>query len=254
MPGRRSRRDAYSSPTRGGSRATAPSSARWRSTSGPARCSGRRNGRPTTAGCSSCTPSVHARHRPSMAIASTCSARPGTCSPSTSRPAASCGRRTSSPTTTRPFRPGARAGAPLVDGDRLICLVGGEPNGKLIALDKRTGKEMWRCAVVGYRTRLQPADHHRSRRRAAADPLPSRRVQLARSRRPARCSGRSSIACRWASSSPRRCAAARTCSSRRSTAGRGCFGSTLQSRRRQRSVERTRRAGCRDDARHARTR
>jgi outer membrane protein assembly factor BamB len=36
------------------------------------------------------------------------------------------------------------AGAPLVDGERLICLVGGEPNGKVIALDKRTGKELWR--------------------------------------------------------------------------------------------------------------
>jgi len=37
------------------------------------------------------------------------------------------------------------AGSPLIDGDRLICLVGGEPNGKLIALDKRTGKEIWRA-------------------------------------------------------------------------------------------------------------
>jgi outer membrane protein assembly factor BamB len=36
------------------------------------------------------------------------------------------------------------AGAPVVDGDRLICLVGGEPDGKLIALDKRTGSEVWR--------------------------------------------------------------------------------------------------------------
>src|SRR5262245_53732530 len=36
------------------------------------------------------------------------------------------------------------SGAPLVDGERLICLVGGEPNGKLIALDKRTGRELWR--------------------------------------------------------------------------------------------------------------
>jgi outer membrane protein assembly factor BamB len=36
------------------------------------------------------------------------------------------------------------SGAPLVDGDRLICLVGGEPDGKVIALDKLTGKEMWR--------------------------------------------------------------------------------------------------------------
>ena len=37
------------------------------------------------------------------------------------------------------------AGAPLVDGDLLICLVGGEPDGKVIALDKRTGKEIWRA-------------------------------------------------------------------------------------------------------------
>ena len=36
------------------------------------------------------------------------------------------------------------AGAPLVDGDRLICLVGGEPDGKLIALNKHTGEEVWR--------------------------------------------------------------------------------------------------------------
>ncbi len=37
------------------------------------------------------------------------------------------------------------AGAPLVDGDLLICLVGGEPDAKLVALDKRTGKEIWRA-------------------------------------------------------------------------------------------------------------
>jgi outer membrane protein assembly factor BamB len=37
------------------------------------------------------------------------------------------------------------AGAPLVDGELLICLVGGEPDGKVIALDKRTGKEVWRA-------------------------------------------------------------------------------------------------------------
>ncbi len=37
------------------------------------------------------------------------------------------------------------AGAPLVDGELLICLVGGEPDGKVIALDKRTGAEVWRA-------------------------------------------------------------------------------------------------------------
>ena len=36
------------------------------------------------------------------------------------------------------------AGAPLVDGERLICLVGGEPDGKVIALNKITGDEIWR--------------------------------------------------------------------------------------------------------------
>jgi outer membrane protein assembly factor BamB len=35
-------------------------------------------------------------------------------------------------------------GAPLVDGDRLICLVGGEPDATVVAFDKRTGREIWR--------------------------------------------------------------------------------------------------------------
>ncbi|MBI4909324.1 MAG: PQQ-binding-like beta-propeller repeat protein [Acidobacteria bacterium] len=36
-------------------------------------------------------------------------------------------------------------GAPLVAGNNLICLVGGEKNAKVVALDKRTGKEVWRA-------------------------------------------------------------------------------------------------------------
>ena len=35
--------------------------------------------------------------------------------------------------------------APLVDGDLLICMVGGRPNGKVIALNKHTGEEVWRA-------------------------------------------------------------------------------------------------------------
>ena len=35
------------------------------------------------------------------------------------------------------------SGAPLVDGDLLICLVGGRPGAKLVAFDKRTGEERW---------------------------------------------------------------------------------------------------------------
>lgn len=37
------------------------------------------------------------------------------------------------------------ASAPIVDGDRLICLVGGRPDAKVVAFDKLTGKEVWRA-------------------------------------------------------------------------------------------------------------
>jgi outer membrane protein assembly factor BamB len=35
--------------------------------------------------------------------------------------------------------------APLVDGPRLICVAGGAGNAKVVALDKMTGKELWRA-------------------------------------------------------------------------------------------------------------
>ena len=35
--------------------------------------------------------------------------------------------------------------APLVDGDRLISLVGGDPDAKVVAFDKLTGEEIWRA-------------------------------------------------------------------------------------------------------------
>jgi outer membrane protein assembly factor BamB len=41
--------------------------------------------------------------------------------------------------------PWGMTGAPLVDGNRLIALVGGEPNAKVLAFDKMTGKEIWRA-------------------------------------------------------------------------------------------------------------
>ena len=34
---------------------------------------------------------------------------------------------------------------PLIDGDRVICKVGGEPNAKVVAFDKHTGKELWKA-------------------------------------------------------------------------------------------------------------
>ncbi len=50
-------------------------------------------------------------------------------------------------------------GAPLVDGDRLICLVGGEPDAKVMALDKRTGEEIWRSLSSDTEPGYNPADH-----------------------------------------------------------------------------------------------
>jgi outer membrane protein assembly factor BamB len=38
--------------------------------------------------------------------------------------------------------------APIVDGDRLIALVGGPPDAKVVAFDKKTGKELWRSGRV----------------------------------------------------------------------------------------------------------
>ena len=38
--------------------------------------------------------------------------------------------------------------APLVDGERLITIVGGEPDALVVAFDKRTGEEIWRALEV----------------------------------------------------------------------------------------------------------
>lgn len=38
--------------------------------------------------------------------------------------------------------------APLVDGDKLICLVGGSGNRLVMAFDRKTGKEIWRAIKV----------------------------------------------------------------------------------------------------------
>ena len=59
------------------------------------------------------------------------------------------------------------AGHPLVDGNKLICLVGGK-DATVVAFDKDTGKEIWRAldaAEPGY----CPPTHHRGRRQAATD-------------------------------------------------------------------------------------
>ena len=38
--------------------------------------------------------------------------------------------------------------APLVDGERLITVVGGEPDALVVAFDKRSGEELWRAIEV----------------------------------------------------------------------------------------------------------
>ena len=218
-------------PSRSSPSATRRSNACSRSTSRPARFSGRRNGRPTTAACSSSTRSDHAPRRPWTAIASTSSARWATCWPSTS----ATGRVLWEKDYVKDFNASVptwgMAGAPLVDGDRLICLVGGEPDAKLIAFDKRTGKEVWRAlssdSEPGYN---QPIIIEAGGVRQLILSIP--RGSARSTRPPERCTGRSITACRWGSSSRRRYRAGPTCSSPRSTAGRACSGWTRTSRQR----------------------
>jgi outer membrane protein assembly factor BamB len=40
------------------------------------------------------------------------------------------------------------ASSPLVDGDRVLCMIGGKPDAAVVAFDKRTGKEIWRALSV----------------------------------------------------------------------------------------------------------
>ncbi len=42
--------------------------------------------------------------------------------------------------------------APFVDGPLLICIVGGEPDAKVIAFDKMTGREIWRALSSEWET------------------------------------------------------------------------------------------------------
>jgi len=46
------------------------------------------------------------------------------------------------------------AGSPIVDGPRLICFVGGPKGAMVVALDKTTGREMWRALQPGLRIDL----------------------------------------------------------------------------------------------------
>ena len=54
------------------------------------------------------------------------------------------------------------ASHPLIDGNKLICLAGGDGT-HAVALDKNTGTEIWRSSLIA-RARLLAADDHRGRR------------------------------------------------------------------------------------------
>ena len=46
--------------------------------------------------------------------------------------------------------------APLVDGEQLIAVVGGEPDALVVSFDKRTGRELWRALEVSGGSRAAP--------------------------------------------------------------------------------------------------
>jgi outer membrane protein assembly factor BamB len=48
------------------------------------------------------------------------------------------------------------SGAPLVHGDLLIALVGGEPNAKVVAFNKLTGQEVWRALSSNWEPGYNP--------------------------------------------------------------------------------------------------
>ena len=107
------------------------------------------------------------------------------------RPASRSGRRTSSRTTTSRLPVWGFAAHPLVDGDKLICLVGGSNDRLVVAFDKKTGKELWAARELRRRLRLLPAGDLRVRRQAPAHHLAHAGRASASTRRPASASGAS---------------------------------------------------------------
>ena len=111
------------------------------------------------------------------------------------------------------------ASAPLVDGDRLIAVVGGEPDALVVAFDKRTGEERWRAIPVtsemGY---TQPVIYEAGGVRQLIIWHPT--ALASPTRRQASCIGNSPGGSRWVSRSRRPSKATTTCSSRSSSTAR----------------------------------
>ena len=103
------------------------------------------------------------------------------CSRSTQRPAGSLWQKDYVKDFNASVPTWGMAGAPLVDGDRLICLVGGEPDAKVIALNKHTGEEVWRSLSSDTEPGYNQPIIIEAGRRATARALSPERPQLARS-------------------------------------------------------------------------
>ena len=70
--------------------------------------------------------------------------------------------------------------APLVEGDLLIALVGGEPDALVVAFDKHTGRGAMASPAGRGRTGVRPTGGLRGRRRPSVDHLAPRRACVAR--------------------------------------------------------------------------
>ena len=71
--------------------------------------------------------------------------------------------------------------APLVDGDRVIFVVGGEPDALVMAFDKHTGEELWRALEPRTEMGYSQSEHDRGRWCSAVDRLAPVGTLLARS-------------------------------------------------------------------------
>ena len=111
--------------------------------------------RPTERSCCRMRAGPMPRRR-STRIAYTCWAPPGGSGVSTSRPARSSGTATTSAEYDAGMPETGTSSAPLVDGEQLIAVVGGEPDALVVSFDKRTGRELWRALGVTGGSRAAP--------------------------------------------------------------------------------------------------
>ncbi len=127
------------------SKATAAWSELSVSRSAPERFFGRESGKPTTSVSWRRMRPDPERLQPSIRIASMCSAPKESCCVSSVKTGSVLWEKDYQKDYQTEVPVWGMTAAPLVEGDLLICLVGGQSNAKVVAFDKRTGKEVWRA-------------------------------------------------------------------------------------------------------------